>query len=226
MDVRRWMPLSGIVFVALVLLAVVVLSGEHPESDASGAEVLAFYDAENVRQTLAAMVLAAAAPFIVFFALSLGAFLFENDKRSLWEMALVGGSVLTAGAAIAGGWIHFALADGAEAGVSAEAMQALNVLDSDVWLPLTTALGVMMLGAAGALLTSTGLPRWLGGPPWFSEWGSYSLHRFHRADPHARVDHHRVGAARSPSAAGFRALELAARPERRRTVVSRSPAGV
>ena len=162
MDVRRWMPLSGIVFVALVLLAVVVLSGEHPESDASGAEVLAFYDAENVRQTLAAMVLAAAAPFIVFFALSLGAFLFENDKRSLWEMALVGGSVLTAGAAIAGGWIHFALADGAEAGVSAEAMQALNVLDSDVWLPLTTALGVMMLGAAGALLTSTGLPRWLG----------------------------------------------------------------
>ena len=162
MDVRRWMPLSGIVFVALVLLAVVVLSGEHPESDASGAEVLAFYDAENVRQTLAAMVLAAAAPFIVFFALSLGAFLFDNDKRSLWEMALVGGSVLTAGAAIAGGWIHFALADGAEAGVSAEAMQALNVLDSDVWLPLTTALGVMMLGAAGALLTSTGLPRWLG----------------------------------------------------------------
>ena len=162
MDVRRWMPLSGIVFVALVLLAVVVLSGEHPESDASGAEVLAFYDAENVRQTLAAMVLAAAAPFIVFFALSLGAFLFDNDKRSLWEMALVGGSVLTAGAAIAGGWIHFALADGAEAGVSADAMQALNVLDSDVWLPLTTALGVMMLGAAGALLTSTGLPRWLG----------------------------------------------------------------
>ena len=59
---RRWMPLSGIVFVALVLLAVVVLSGEYPESDASGAEVLAFDDAENVRQTVSVLLVRLARP--------------------------------------------------------------------------------------------------------------------------------------------------------------------
>lgn len=164
MDVRRWMPLSGIVFVALVILAVVVLSGDHPESDASGAEILAFYDAENVRQALAAMVLAAAAPFVVFFVVSLSDRLWPATaaRPPLWDRVLVLGGVLTAAGAVAGGWVHFALADGGEQGVSPEAMQALNVLDGDVWLPVSSGLGVLMLGAAGSLLTSARLPRWLG----------------------------------------------------------------
>jgi hypothetical protein len=162
-SVKRWLPLSGIAFVALVILAVVVLSGEHPESDASGADVLSFYDAHNIRQALAGFVLAASAPFIVFFAMSFADRLWPaGERRPLWERVLIGGSVVTAGATIAGGWVHFALADGGDQGISPEAMQALNVLDSNVWLPVNSGLGVMMLGAAGSLLASGRLPRWLG----------------------------------------------------------------
>jgi uncharacterized membrane protein YkvI len=36
------------------------------------------------------------------------------------------------------------------------------VLDGNVWLPFNSGLGVMMLGAAGLLLTETRLPSWLG----------------------------------------------------------------
>lgn len=36
------------------------------------------------------------------------------------------------------------------------------VLDGNVWLPFNSGLGVMMLGAAGLLLTERVLARWLG----------------------------------------------------------------
>lgn len=65
------LPLSGIVFVVLALLAVVGLGGSTPDSDASGAKVLSFYDAHTARQSIAAFVLAASVPFIVAFAATL-----------------------------------------------------------------------------------------------------------------------------------------------------------
>ena len=70
MDVKRLLPLSGIVFVVVLVVAVVVLAGDHPESDGSAAAVSAFYADQVGRQIIAAFVLAAAAPFVVFFASS------------------------------------------------------------------------------------------------------------------------------------------------------------
>ncbi len=165
MDVRRLLPLSGIVFVALVVLAVVGLGGDTPDSGDPAAEVSAFYVDENVQQGIGAFVLAAAAPFIVFFASALAArFGLDggHQQRPVWERVVVAGGAVTASATVIAALIHFALADGGDNEVSPEALQALNVIDANVWLPFNSGLGVMMLGAAGLLLTETVLPRWLG----------------------------------------------------------------
>ncbi len=165
MDVRRLLPLSGIVFVALLVIPVVVLGGDTPDSGATGAEVSAFYGDEVVRQGIAAFLLAASTPFLIFFASALAAHLglgVGQEHRPIWERIVLAGSAITAAAAVLAALIHFALADGADNDVSSEALQALNVLDGNVWLPFNSGLGVMMLGAAGLLLTETRLPSWLG----------------------------------------------------------------
>lgn len=164
MAVRRILPLSGIVFVVLSIVAVVGLGGSTPESKASPAEVAAFYADESARQLIAAFVLAAAAPFIVFFASSFASRQWPDDHHhaSVWQRVLLAGSAVTAAASVIAALLHFALADGADQNVSPTALQALNVLDASAWLPFNSGLGVMMLGAAGLLLTGSLLPRWLG----------------------------------------------------------------
>ena len=49
MDIRRLLPLSGIVFVALLIIPVIFIGGDTPESDATASEVAAFYGDETVR---------------------------------------------------------------------------------------------------------------------------------------------------------------------------------
>lgn len=161
---RRLLPLSGIVFVVLAVLAVVPVGGSTPGSDASAAKVLSFYDAHTVRQGIAAFILAASVPFLVAFGASLTLTLWprEGDPRPAWQLVLIGGSVLTGAALLIVALVHFALADGGDNGISGGGLQALNVLDNNFWLPFNSALGVMMLGAAGSLLGTARGYRWLG----------------------------------------------------------------
>ena len=58
-------------------------------------------------------------------------------------------------------FVHFALANGADEEISPTALQALNTLDGNTWMVFNPAFGVMMLGAAGTLL-SAGVLRPLG----------------------------------------------------------------
>lgn len=164
MDVRRLLPLSGVVFVVLAVLAVVVLGGDTPSNDASGAEILSFYDAHTVRQAIASFVFALSAPFVVFFGVSLATTAWPEgaDRRPVWHYVLIGGGVLTGAGVLIAAWVHFALADGGDNKASPEALQALNVLDANSWLAWNAGLGVLMLGAAGCLIPRAARHRWLG----------------------------------------------------------------
>jgi hypothetical protein len=163
MDTRRALPLSGVVFVVLAVLGVVVLGGDTPSNDASAAEVLSFYDAHSVRQGVAAFVLAVSVPFLVFFGVSLATAAWPEgeDHRPVWQYVLIGGSGLAGAVLLGTAWVHFALADGGDNKLSPDALQALNVLDADSWLAFNSAFGVMLLGAAGCLIPRAGRHRWL-----------------------------------------------------------------
>jgi hypothetical protein len=153
----KWLPLSGIVFVVLVLVVIVGFSGETPGTDDSAAEIASFYDDETVRQGIAAFLLAATVPFLLLFTASLAGIARATDlgSREIWRRMLLGGSFILGAVIMVMAMIHFALADGAD-DVNPAALQALNLLDGNFWVAANPALGVMMLGAAGWLLGRVG----------------------------------------------------------------------
>ena len=159
---KRFLPLSGFVSIVLVALSV-GLVGSTPGSDEPGAKVASYYDAHQARVFAAAFVLAAAAAFLVFFAVGLASALWPSggEGRPAWQLVLVAGSVLAAAAFLFTGAVTFALSDVPDK-LSGGALQALNVLSNDTWLFFNSGLGVMMLGAAGSLLPRTGAFRVLG----------------------------------------------------------------
>lgn len=155
---RSYLPWSGVVFVALVA-GTVAVGGSTPDPDAAAAKVSSFYNAHDGRQIVAAFVLALAAPFLVAFGATLAASLWPKEGRPVWELILVGGAGLAASAVLLTATAHFALADSADK-LSPGGLQVLNVLEGDTWVAFNAGLGVMMLGAAGALL-SRAAGRWL-----------------------------------------------------------------
>lgn len=159
---QRLFALSGIAFVGLALVGVVGVGGSTPDTSASAGELASFYSDHSVRQGVAAFLLAAAALFVVLFGVGLAS---RNASRSgslsTWGYVLVAGTILVAGAVLVSAFAHFALANGADENISPIALQALNSLDGNTWMTFNPALGVMMVGAAGTLL-SAGVMRPLG----------------------------------------------------------------
>jgi hypothetical protein len=165
MNLQKLMPFPGIAFVALAALSF-VLGEDTPDNTASAATVASFYHAHRARQVGAAFALVIAALFLVLFIVALVKVFWPagDAERPVWEIALCTGGALTGAAILVGATVHFALADGATH-VSGSALQALNLLDGDIWVAFTPALGVMMVGAAGTVLSRTTARRWLG---WFA----------------------------------------------------------
>jgi hypothetical protein len=159
----RLLPLSGAAFVVATVVAIVGLGGDTPDGSSDAAKVASYYQAHENRETVAAFVLAAAVPLLVFFGISLALAVWRGDggRRPFWPAVLAAGSVLAGASFMLAAFIHFALADAADT-VSAGTLQGLNVLDSDNWLAFNACLGVMMLGAAGSLIPRTGTYRVLG----------------------------------------------------------------
>jgi hypothetical protein len=153
----RWLPLSGVVFVVLMLVVIVGFSGDTPGTGDSAAEIASFYDDESVRQGVAAFLLAATVPFLLLFATVLAGLATGTGRvsREIWRRMLLGGSFILGAIIMVMAMIHFALADGAD-DVAPAALQALNLLDGNFWVAANPALGVMMLGAAGWLLGRVG----------------------------------------------------------------------
>ena len=164
MSLSRVLPLSGIVFVVLLVVAIVGIGGDTPDTDASGAEVASFYAEQTVRQVLGAFLLTATVPFLLLFAGSVArlAWPTEMPSRVIWRRVLLGGSFVLGSVLMVPAWTHFALADAGDQELSPAAMEALNAVDGNGWLPANAALGVMMLGAAGWLLGRDRIYGWLG----------------------------------------------------------------
>jgi lysophospholipase L1-like esterase len=157
MEKKRLLPLAGIVYVGL-FLAAMILDSSSPDGDASGAKLFAYYDVHETRATIAAVLLVLSTPFLVFFGAALATGRHPDEPRSRWELVLLAGATLAAGALQVVAYVHFALATAPGRGLSRDALRVLAMLDSSILA--TAGLGVMMLGAAGTLLARAG-SRWL-----------------------------------------------------------------
>ncbi len=156
----RLAPLSGVVFTALVV-GIFVTSKTTPNSKASGATVISFYEAHRTSQRTSDILFAFAAIFLVLFASVLrDRFRRTDSAEALGSLALAGASLLALGLTV---WasIDFALAD-VPNHLSTSAAQALNVLGNDFVFPVNVGGCVFALAVAIGILRGARLPKWLG----------------------------------------------------------------
>jgi hypothetical protein len=151
--VSRWLPLSGLAFVVIVVVTFAAVQGDTPDSGSSAAKVVSFYSDHQDSQFVTAFLLAAAAPFLIFFGVNLALALWQPaaDRRPVGPAVLAVGSAIAALSFMVAAHSVFAVADGVDH-LSPETLQGLNVLDSDSWIVFNSGLGVMMLGAAASLI--------------------------------------------------------------------------
>jgi hypothetical protein len=160
---QRLAPLSGIVFVAALIIGFFVLSNGGPQVTDSAQTIASYYAAHHQRAEFVVGVIAVGLVFLAIFIAYLHGHLKAAETSSnLWStLMLIGGTAGIATFFVAGG-VHVAIADGGTHGFGLDAMVALNSLDNDMLIAFVFALGLMLIGVAGATMTTLALPKWLG----------------------------------------------------------------
>jgi len=162
MDKRSLAPLTGALFVVLVIVAFIPLGGDTPDGDASAAKVVSFYSDHDTRNIIAAVLLVASTvPLLYFVALVRDRFSAGQPGHSALPGFAFGAGVATAAGFLVAAGIHFALADLAD-DIRPVAAQALNALDSDSPFAFSVPLVTLVFAASLMTLRTTLLPRWLG----------------------------------------------------------------
>jgi hypothetical protein len=157
----RFVPLSGVLAVVVIIVAVVV-GGETPGTDDSLREIVSFYLDNDSDQVWASLLLGWGSLLFLIFVTSLWTALrtAEAGRRGASTLALVGGTILVVGMTIFAG-IGFTLGDAAD-DLTPAAIQALNALNSDLFFPLAVGNAAFLLGAGISAVRTAALPKWLG----------------------------------------------------------------
>ncbi|MFC0849830.1 hypothetical protein ACFH04_39845 [Streptomyces noboritoensis] len=156
-------PLTGLVAVVLIAVAFCV-GGDTPDVGDSGLQIKLFFQEHDTQQAVSVYLLVLAGVFLVFFAGSLRHHLAELDRHGWLPQIAFAGGILSAGGFWVASGVTLALIDASdEQRVGGPALQAMNAISNDLFIPFVGGIGVMML-AAGLCTAYTGtpLPRWLG----------------------------------------------------------------
>jgi uncharacterized protein DUF4386 len=158
---ERLAPLSAFLVTAFIVASFIV-TGETPNGDDSAQKVVNFYT-DNKDEVIVGSFLATLGAFaLVWFAASLRAHIGERNPRARRVAALpFAAAILIAVGITTFSGIEAAAADSVD-NIPAEAMQALNALDNDMFF--TFALGnlLMYTSLAVAILRYGVFPRWVG----------------------------------------------------------------
>ena len=147
---------------AVLLVASFAVSGETPGADESTQEVVSFYSENESKVMVSAILTGLSAVFFLFFIGSLGSVLQsrEGDRAGLPAVARAGGVVAAVGILIFGG-LMFTLGDAADS-LEPAAVQTLNALNADFFLPLAAGMATFLLATGLLAVRSRVLPLWLG----------------------------------------------------------------
>jgi hypothetical protein len=160
---RNLVPLTGALFVVLVLIAFIPLGGNTPEGDDSAQKVVSFYSDHESREMIASIVLALGAVALLFFSAYLKQRLEEaRPVRGVLPTVALGAGIVASGGFLAAATVHFALADYAS-DIDPSAAQAINAIDSDIFLPFAMGIAALIFAASLWLVRNRLLlPTWLG----------------------------------------------------------------
>lgn len=156
----RLAPLTGVGF-AVLSAVTIAITPNSPSAHASGAQVIAFYEAHRSVERVSIILGVFALALFMFFATSLRGYLRSTQAvEGLAALVLIAAGVLAVGLTISGGFAY-ALADAPRRLAPASA-QTLNLLDEDVFFAMVIGVGLFGLASALAILRGARLPNWLG----------------------------------------------------------------
>ena len=155
---ERLAPLAGVLFTVIFAVGFLT-SGETPDSDATGEEVINHYD-DTGKILFSVILLLVAAIVFMFFAGMLRRHFVAAGPDWLASVVFGGAVVYVVGLGLFAS-SQIALTDAADANEPAVA-QALNVLDNNNFPPAVIGLAVVLLASAWHVLAARSLPIWLG----------------------------------------------------------------
>jgi hypothetical protein len=163
-NLERYAPLTGIIFVVLVVLAVII-GGETPDVDDSTVSVVKWWQDNDTSQIWANAIAGWSTIFLVWFGGSLRAALRRTEgEPGRLSVVSFGGALLMAAGLLAFASFGFAAADVADdvPDVAPAVIQTLSVLNSDFFLLVAGGTGLFMIATGVAVVRFGALPTWMG----------------------------------------------------------------
>lgn len=158
----RWLPLTGIVFVVMVIVGFIV-GGEPPDAAGNSAEEIAqFYTDNRGRLMAGILILFVATVLFVFFASYLRSVLDRGagEDGMFSRIAFVGAVVFAVGGAIDGALL-FAMNEAAGE-IEPAQLETLQAFWDNDFLPLALGVVLFALGSGISIVLHKALPVWLG----------------------------------------------------------------
>ncbi|MER6287396.1 hypothetical protein [Streptomyces sviceus] len=160
----RVAALTGVVAVAFTVAAFLML-GDTPGVGASGREVRSYYDDHRASTGVSLYLLVIAAVLFVFFAAYLARAVRDLPPGGEWlHRVVLAGGVLIAAGFLVGAALTLALLDLSDkSSATPPALQTLNAVNEDFFIPFVAGMGLMLLavGLATVRAGDSPLPRWL-----------------------------------------------------------------
>lgn len=160
----RFVPLVGIVFVALTIAGYMVI-GPNPEPDTSMSTITSYYSAHHGRVFAGGMLLAWATIFFAFFGAAVWARIRRSALHPLVAAAALVGTAVIAAAQLIEATTFVTLGDiGHKHATSSGALQAWHILASELLLPKVGGIAILLLAVGFAGILARMFPRWLAWP--------------------------------------------------------------
>jgi hypothetical protein len=160
--VSRTEMLSGVLFVALVLVTIIAFAGSAPGSDASASKVVSYFESHRAGTRASAYLTAVAIIVGLYFFSVVRTHLAQSDRARRFASLAISGLVVYAAGAAASAGVLWTMAD-VPSKLSPATMQGLNALESDVDTVFFGAgVGLMLIAFAVAILRSALMPAWFG----------------------------------------------------------------
>jgi len=154
---ERLAPLAGVLFA--VVFAIGFITGDTPDTDATGEEVISHYD-DTGKIFVGILALVIGAVLFMFFAGVLRSRLRSTGPEWLATVGFGGAVVYSVGLGLFA-MSQIALIDASDLG-KPDVAQALNIIDNDNFFPSVIGLAVILLATGWHVLASRSLPIWLG----------------------------------------------------------------